>query len=139
MAPQLKFLLIKAQIDLKINFLPIKSLINSFKNSIKSINIQIWAFLLKFQIFLVNRAFLLQEYIIKNSIFVFLKWGIFFKKIRDKYLCLFSKPHCDTSMSLSLIFFFLFASYDSLYSIFDLEMVGIKSRDLSKIMWNSTI
>ena len=65
MAPELKFLLIKAQIA-------IKSPINSFKNQIKSINIQIWAFLLKFQIFLLNRALLLQEYTVKNPIFVFL-------------------------------------------------------------------
>jgi len=72
LAPELKFLLIKAQIDLKINFLPIKSLINSFKNSIKSINIQIWAFLLKIQIFLLNKVLLLQEYTVKNPIFVFL-------------------------------------------------------------------
>jgi hypothetical protein len=47
-------------------------IIISFKNSIKSRNIQIWAFLLKFQISLLNRALLLQEYTVKNPIFVFL-------------------------------------------------------------------
>ena len=66
MAPELKFLLIKVQIDLKINFLAIKSSINSNKNPIKSINIQIWAFLLKIQNFLLNRAFILQEYTVKK-------------------------------------------------------------------------
>jgi len=34
-----------------------------------------------------------------------------------------------------LDFFFLFAAYDSFYSIFDLEMLGIDGRNLSKIMW----
>ena len=34
-------------------------------------NIQTWAFLLKIQIFLLNRDFIFQEYTAKNPIFVF--------------------------------------------------------------------
>jgi len=65
----------------------------------------------------------------------------FFLKLEIIYPCLFYKPHRDSSMyynyqdKLSFLdFFFLFAAYDSFYSIFDLEMLGIDGRNLSKIM-----
>ena len=71
LALELKFLLIKAQIDLKSIFLALKSSINSIKTPIKSINLQIWAFLLKIKFFFSTGLSSLRNILSKIHLYIF--------------------------------------------------------------------